>query len=103
MPQVQLSASINLNFSTSQPYFVFEYLSPLIWHRNDSVFNIHRWISVFRRKKQFVITLQGLQVITIFMIQENFLKRPVGEVLTKRRMAMKGELFSKIMFLTDCI
>ena len=27
----------------------------------------------------------------------------LGEVLTKRRLAMKGELFSKIMFLTDCI
>ena len=29
-----------------------KYLSPLIWHRNSSVFNIHRWISVFRREKQ---------------------------------------------------
>ena len=27
----------------------------------------------------------------------------LGVVLTKRRLAMKGELFSKIMFLTDCI
>ena len=26
----------------------------------------------------------------------------LGEILSKRRLAMKGELFSKIMFLTDC-
>ena len=27
----------------------------------------------------------------------------LGEILNKRRQAMKGELFSKIMFLTDCV
>ena len=27
----------------------------------------------------------------------------MGLILTKKRMAMKGELFSEIMFLTDCV
>ena len=55
-PQVQMSPSINLNLSISQfhNHILFsKYLSPLIWHRNGSVFNIHRWISVSRREKTF--------------------------------------------------
>ena len=73
-PQVQLSASINLNLPISDHILFIKYLSPLIWHRNGSVFNIHRWILVFRREKQFVIPVHGLQVTTIFVIQESCIR-----------------------------
>ena len=35
------------------PILVCKYLSPLISHKNGSVFKIYIWISVFRRKKRF--------------------------------------------------
>ena len=64
-------------FSSSVPTFhkspiLFgKYLGCLKSYRIGSVFKIWVWISVFRRKKQFVNPLLGSKVTTILLIQEN--------------------------------
>ena len=46
-------------FLLHNPILFVKYLSPLKKHRNGSVFKICVWISVFRRKKRFVIPWQN--------------------------------------------
>ena len=41
------------------PILFHNYLSPQMSHKNDFVFKICVWISVFRRKKSFVIPFNG--------------------------------------------
>ena len=79
------SKSNNLSFDQNHliknPILFCKYLSPRILHRNCSVFKIYRWISVFRRKKQFVNLLHGLQAklyLWCRRIHAFFLKRPVA-------------------------
>ena len=65
------------------PILFCGYLDYLKSYRIDSVFKICVCISVFRRQKQFVNPLLGLQVTTIFMTLENsgvFFKCPVGQI-----------------------
>ena len=58
------------------PILVCKYLSPLISHRNGSVFKIYIWILVFRRKKQFRNLFLGSR--NIKQIQKvYFLRHPV--------------------------
>ena len=79
----------------------FKYFSLLIWHGNGSVINIHRWISVFRREKKFVNILNGLQVTTIFVIQENsgvFIETPCSF-----KMASKGTEIAAVDSPTSCV
>ena len=47
------TTSGHYQYPFQNPILVCKYLSPLISHRNGSVFKIYIWISVFRRKKQF--------------------------------------------------
>ena len=65
--QVQLRASINLNLFISKPKFEFQISQPpnmaQKWFTDGFKFS--------GEKKQFVILLHGLQVVIIFVIQEN--------------------------------
>ena len=77
---------MNLNLSTSEPYFVFQISQPpnlaQIWF---CIQNLHMDLS-FKGKKQIVNPLHGLQVTAILMIQENsgvFFKHPVDANLMK--------------------
>ena len=53
------------------PILFGKYLGCQKSYRISSVFKICVWISVFRRKKQFVNPLHGSKVTTILLIQEN--------------------------------
>ena len=73
MPQVQLSASINLNLFISQPYFVFQISQPPNMSQKCFCIQHSRMDLSFQERKQFVIPLYVLQVKTIFVIQAFFL------------------------------
>ena len=64
---------------------------PLLW------WNLHKeeYSNLARLARKY-LAVQGTATPA-----ERIMSR-LGEILSKRRLAMKGELFSKIMFLTDC-
>ena len=62
------------------PSLVLRYLGYLKLYKIGAVFKICIWISVFRRKKQFVNPLHSSKVTTILLMQKNsgvFFKHPV--------------------------
>ena len=68
------------------PILFGKYLGCLKSYRIGSVFKICVWISVFRRKKQFVNPLHGSKVTTILLIQENsgvFFETPCRNPVSK--------------------
>ena len=76
--------SITSTFNKS-PILFCTYLGYLKSYRNVSVFKICVWILVFRRKKQFVDPLHGLQVTRYKRIQPFFFKHPVEVYFVTRR------------------
>ena len=61
---------------------------PLLW------WNLHK--DEYPNLARKYLAVQGIATPA-----ERIMSR-LGEILSKRRLAMKGDLFSKIMFLTDC-
>ena len=57
---------------------VCKHLSPLISHKNGSVFKIYIWISVFRRKKPFENPMLGCRDICKINTGPFFFKHPVS-------------------------
>ena len=86
----------NLVLVHKSPILFGKYLGCLKSYRIGSVFKICVWISVFRRKKQFVNPLYGSKVTKILLIQENsgvFFETPC--ILEYLRPTIKRENYSK--------